>query len=486
MNDFITKLTDIQKYMIGITFNKFLMKNLYNQNIYINTLYHENIRTLLCDTTATSHPLKVVDYLILNIQKYYSNTHSNNIFGNLMVKLIEQAKIKIINNVNGKCDINKIIFSGFGASGAINHLVHLIKPKLENSVVFVTIYEHYSNYLPWLHYASKLEIIDTNDDKLIDEKLLEEKILKYKGSYNIILSVSICSSVTGIIQDLNNIARICHKHNGCIFVDYATGGPYLPIDINYNIDNGEYYDAIFLSMHKFFGGTSTPGVLIIRENIICNNISYTPSGGTINYYSSSRKPMYSQNIEKKENGGSCDILGIIKIGLVFDIKNNYGQEIFYEELHLTKYFNKIFKKLSELNSNFVSISPTNNEYRLPIFSFQIKKFHYNYIVILLCEMFGIITRGGINCTAILAEKSLNINSLNEKKIYDQIKNNKGYPNDYGWVRITLNSTHTKSNMDYIGKAIHYICNNGHKYLDNYKYDESKNSYINIKKLSCFI
>ena len=89
MEDFITKLTDIQKYMISITFNKFLMKNLYNQNIYINTLYHENIQALLCDTTATSYPLKVIDYLILNIQKYYSNTHSNNISGNLMVKLIE-------------------------------------------------------------------------------------------------------------------------------------------------------------------------------------------------------------------------------------------------------------------------------------------------------------------------------------------------------------------------------------------------------------
>ena len=104
--------------------------------------------TFDCDSIVGSFWLYILEYLLFDL----INTNDTLLYQN---------------------DINKIIFSGFGASGAINHLVHLIKPKLEKSVVFVTIYEHYSNYLPWLHYASKLEIIDTNDDKLIDEKLLE-------------------------------------------------------------------------------------------------------------------------------------------------------------------------------------------------------------------------------------------------------------------------------------------------------------------------
>jgi selenocysteine lyase/cysteine desulfurase len=69
--------------------------------------------------------------------------------------------------------------------------------------------------------------------------------------------------VTGILTDVNKISIILHKKGALSFFDYASAGPYCPIDMNPVIEGPDrefvYKDAIFLSPHKFVGGVGTPG-----------------------------------------------------------------------------------------------------------------------------------------------------------------------------------------------------------------------------------
>jgi len=472
---------NIEKKIKEISYHEFLSNNIYNGNTYIKTPFNKNVKLLPCDLTSSSFPLKIVEkYLETHIYKYYTNTHSNNMMGQLMDNFIEQTKRQIILSVGGSCSNDKIIFDGFGVSGCVGHLIHLIKPNLVNSIIFVSIYEHYSNYLPWLHNATKLIIMDVNNIGLIDLEKFEQNLQNYSNSFeNIYVSVSACSNVTGIIliENIYGLSEITHKYKGKIFVDYATAAPYLPINMHYNNEKKIYFDAIFISPHKFPGGQSTPGIMVVNKNIISNSISYTPSGGTVRFCSKKHKPIYSENIEVKENGGTPNIIGIIKCCLIFQIKDHFFEQIINHEIKLTNFFHKCLLKLKKKNPNLIILNSQNNMYRLPIFPIQILPYHYNFIVVLLCDLFGIMTRGGISCSSVLAETLLNLSDTKLCDIEKCILQNNGVPTNYGWIRITLSNTHTNDDILFIISAIDYLCNNAHLYDKKYKYCQDKNNFI---------
>lgn len=75
-------------------------------------------------------------------------------------------------------------------------------------------------------------------------------------------------------------------------------------------------DAMFFSGHKFIGGPGCPGVLVVKRKIIGNAVPSGPGGGTV-YYVTRNEHGYLANFEEKEEGGTPDIIGSIKLGLVF-------------------------------------------------------------------------------------------------------------------------------------------------------------------------
>lgn len=59
--------------------------------------------------------------------------------------------------------------------------------------------------------------------------------------------------------------------------DFASAAPYIPILVN-----GTYpLDAVFFSGHKFPGGVSSPGVLIVKKSIIQATKPKRIGGGTV-------------------------------------------------------------------------------------------------------------------------------------------------------------------------------------------------------------
>ena len=88
--------------------------------------------------------------------------------------------------------------------------------------------------------------------------------------------------------------------------------------------NKYHIDAIIFSPHKFIGGISTPGILIIKKYLTIHHIiPYIPRGGTV-YYVNNNSHIYLQNLYEKAEGGTQDIIGAIKISLLFQLKHQIG------------------------------------------------------------------------------------------------------------------------------------------------------------------
>ena len=88
-------------------------------------------------------------------------------------------------------------------------------------------------------------------------------------------------------------------------------------------DGDGYLDAIFISPHKLIGGPGTPGLLVARRALFTNRVPDVPGGGTVAYVNPDEHD-YLVDVEHREEGGTPDIVGSIRAGLVFQLKQAVG------------------------------------------------------------------------------------------------------------------------------------------------------------------
>jgi selenocysteine lyase/cysteine desulfurase len=444
-------------------------KLIYRSGI-IHTPFANNINIIYADYIASGKPSPLVEeFLQTNIYPIYSNTHSNAHNGILMKNIISDTKTYIREQFNLSADY-QILFTGNGTTGAINHLINCIDYSLyEEIIIYLSIYEHYSNHLPWIeliHPNKKIIYIPFESNTgIIDLEYFKSSV---KNNYDnlcrstlLICSISACSNINGMINPTLQIRDILDQFPSTdifskyFFSDYACSAPYVKID-------GSIYDAFFFSPHKFIGGVSTPGILIGRSCLFSKSKPYCMGGGCV-IKASSTTIEYDLNIEKKESAGTPNIIGIIKIKKILELKNKFQSIITHNEKLIYKLIKIKIDKYTDRYPTFQSILYNDDVKHLPILSFAIKDLHYNFIVVLFNDKFGIQTRGGIGCCGLLAEyieKEYNIK---------------------GWCRISFHWLMDTNTILYIFKALEYIIENGHKYLKYYEYNKEQNLY-QIKKL----
>lgn len=154
------------------------------------------------------------------------------------------------------------------------------------------------------------------------------------------------------------------------------------------------------------------GLLIGKKKLFSLKAPKACGGGTVNFVTRTCHE-YNYDIEIREEGGTPDIIGCIRAGLVFQLKDsmdmNYLQA---REDELVKRFHRRFRKhptLILLGSQTVE--------RLPIFSFILyvpgvcKYLHHNFVCLLLNDLFGIQVRSGCACAGPYALDLLNVNDV---------------------------------------------------------------------------
>jgi len=99
-------------------------------------------------------------------------------------------------------------------------------------VVFLSIFEHNSNLLPWRETGARIELIPMSDNGDFDYNYLEGKLRQYSEQNCVkIGAFSAGSNITGTLFDVDRIAYLCHSSNALAIFDYAAVSPYQEINM---------------------------------------------------------------------------------------------------------------------------------------------------------------------------------------------------------------------------------------------------------------
>ena len=445
-------------------------------------------RVTYADYTASGRSLAMIeDFIRAQVLPLYANTHTETSGTGLQTtRFREEAREVIRRAVGASHDEHAVIFAGSGSTGAVDRLVGLLGiripkglsetygledrvPDDERPVVFVGPYEHHSNELPWRESIADVIEIKEDADGHIDLVELESRLVEHTRRPLLIGSFSAASNVTGIISDTSAISRLLHAHGALSFWDFAASAPYVDIEMGSSAAaDGAYKDAIFLSPHKLIGGPGTPGVLVVRRDLLRNEVPVVPGGGTVLYVSSDHHS-YISDPEHREEGGTPAIIESIRAGLAFRLKETVGVTTIRSLEH--SFIRRAIESWSR-NPNIEILGNPDAE-RLSIVSFVIRHgdrtLHHNFVVALLNDLFGIQARGGCSCAGPYGHRLLGIDLQTSSRIEEAVATGCEVIKP-GWVRVNFNYFIAEQEFDYLIEAVHLVADQGWRLLPIYTYE----------------
>ena len=451
-------------------------------------------RVTYADYTASGRALSFLeDFIRAEVLPRYANTHTESSGTGLQTTRLREDARRLIRDAVGGDDDTVVIFCGSGSTAAIDKLIGVLNlripadldekyglsaqiPADERPVVFIGPFEHHSNELPWRESICDVVTIPEDRDGHIDTTVLEERLVQYADRPLRIGAFSAASNVTGIVTDTHRIADLLHAHGALSFWDFAAAAPY--VDIEMNRDCAEHprchKDAVFLSPHKFIGGPGTPGVLVVRRELLTNRVPVVPGGGTVAYVNP-LEHLYLDDPAHREEGGTPAIVESIRAGLVFQLKAAVGTETIRarEEALLQR------AVAAWRQHPAIEILGNLEAERLSIVSFVVRRpgtdgrpgayLHHNYVVALLNDLFGIQSRGGCSCAGPYGHRLLGIDIERSHEFEREIAHGcEGIKP--GWVRINFNYFISQAVLDYIVAAVELVAEHGWALLADYRFD----------------
>jgi len=307
---------------------------------------------------------------------------------------------------------------------------------------------------------------------------LEHALKLYSKERRLIGSFTACSNVTGVRTPIHEMASLMHKYGGKIFVDYAASAPYDEINMHPG-DPGQDLDAIYFSPHKFLGGPGSSGVLIFNSELYNNKVPDQPGGGTVDWTNRWGEYKFIDDIEIREDGGTPGFLQAMRAALSVDLKNRMGvSNIRNREEQLLAL---AFREMSSVPG--LHILADNVTSRLGVISFYLDAIHYNLVVSILSDRFGVQVRGGCACAGTYGHYLLDVSYEKSKKITDSITNG-DLSAKPGWVRLSLHPTMKDQEVVYIADALRRISKNHKEWSRDYNYNKHTNEFrLNMTKPS---
>ena len=499
-----------------------IRKNVIGEGQRLNTPFGEK-PLIYADYTASGRSLNFIeDYLREQVLPFYANTHSeSSATGRQTTAFREQARRAIARSVNANEAEYAVLFTGAGATAAINKTIDIlgiraskanvshqqnikllstqepmqesmkqpIEEKSDLPVIFIGPYEHHSNELPWRETQAERVTIPLTHEGRLDLDFLQAQLEAFAHRPLKIASFSAASNVTGLKTPVSEVCALLKRYGALSFWDYAAAAPYVAINLAENP-----LDGVFISPHKFIGGPGTPGVLVIKRALLNNPVPAMPGGGTVSWVNPETH-YYLAPGERREEGGTPAIVESIRAGLVFQLKDQVGSHTI--EALEQGFIRRALSRLAK-HPNIEILGPEDAE-RIAILSLQIrcagKYLHHGLIVALLNDLFGIQARGGCSCAGPYGHQLLNIDSAQSHEYLAALKRGESILKP-GWLRLNFNYFIDEATFDYLLCAIELVATYGWKMLRHYHFNTEQGVWVangyqapppqNIVSLSTFV
>lgn len=441
-------------------------------------------KMIYADWIASGRQYGPLEERMLNdIAPFIGNTHTETTeSGTLMTKAYQFAHKKIKEHVHA--DENDVIITdGSGMTGVINKFQRILGLKSycrtrecafvtpeDIPIVFVTHMEHHSNHTSWLETVAEVILLKPDVNNMVDPDQLRIELERHKNRRVKYGAFTACSNVTGVAPDFYELAKIMHEYGGFVFIDFAGSAPYVDIDMH-PADQLKRLDAVMFSPHKFLGGPGSSGVLVFNKELYNCEVPDQPGGGTVEWTDPWGGHKYIEDIELREDGGTPGFLQAIRAALAIEIKDQMDTKLMAQREH--ELVERAFEGFTKAKG--IHILADNVKDRLGIFSFWFEDIHFNLMVKLLNDKYGIQVRGGCACAGTYGHFLLNVTPEKSKQITAKIMSG-DLSEKPGFVRVSLHPTMTDEELDFIIKAVVEISENYKEWGKDYIYDPHNNEF----------
>jgi selenocysteine lyase/cysteine desulfurase len=246
-----------------------------------------------------------------------------------------------------------------------------------------------------------------------------------------------------------------------------------------NRDDESYFDAIFISPHKFLGGPGASGLLVFNDKIYHKDLPPTVGGGGTVDYVSPHGHDYVTDIEEREKAGTPGTLQVLKAALALEVKEAIGVSTI-ERIEL-KHIRAALERFNN-HERIIVLGNPSPEKRISIVSFNIrhedKILHPKFVTRLLNDLFGIQSRAGCSCAGPYGHALLKIDRKLSEKYRRQIL--KGYNGiKPGWVRVGFHFTLDDGDVEFMCRAIEFVADHGHLFLPLYSFDPLSGTWSHL-------
>jgi hypothetical protein len=193
-----------------------------------------------------------------------------------------------------------------------------------------------------------------------------------------------------------------------------------------------------------------------------------PGGGTVAYVNPFEQQYLTDPVAREE-GGTPNIVGSIRAGLCFGLKDAVGTDLISaREEHFWQRALAAWRNHPNLD-----LLGDKEAARLSIVSFVVRHgpgyLHHNYVVALLNDVFGIQARGGCSCAGPYGHRLLGIDLDRSHAFQRQITQGcEGIKP--GWTRVNFNYFISEAVCDYIVASVQLVADHGWKLLTDYTFD----------------
>uniref|UniRef100_A0A7S4RBV9 Aminotransferase class V domain-containing protein n=1 Tax=Alexandrium monilatum TaxID=311494 RepID=A0A7S4RBV9_9DINO len=302
---------------------------------------------------------------------------------------------------------------------------------------------------------------------------LEERLVEVAAEGALALCLlSAASNVTGGVQDVASVTELVHRAGGLACWDLAGLSGHRRPDLAPSGHPLAHVDAAFASPHKFLGGPSTCGLLLVRKALLRNPVPAVPGGGSV-FFVGPGWHSYISNTEEREEAGSPDLAACARTGLCFHLHASLPRGL-VEGREATQ-LRALLGALAA-SPRVEVLAPEACAGGTGTVSFLVRYMegglylHHSFVSCLLNDLFGVQSRAGCACAGPHAQHLLGIDAAMAADFDRALAQDACEIVRPGFSRVSVHFVDSDEHAEVVRTAICWVAEHGWKLLPHYTFD----------------